>query len=131
MKPESVTIGSWGIYKLYGIDWWRESHEPFGIIRDEELSAILDALLAMQADRDRWKAEAERLKRFCDEFVWLEGEEGASWADKQRATIAKLRECVEWYGDRKNWIPGPYTLYDISDGGEHARALLAEIQEET
>ena len=49
----------------------------------------------------------------------------------------KLRECVEWYGDRKNCDNADFSHVEIddegeeiADGGYRARQVLKEIGEE-
>ena len=77
------------------------------------------------------KAEAELAEERCE---WEDAEaQGQALFDRLKATIATLRECVEWYADRRNW-DGPWTsedepeLYDSEDGGARARECLDALQ---
>ena len=88
----------------------------------------------LTAERDEWKQRAEKAEGKVAAALRRADEYYSDWEAAEQ-TIATLRECVEWYADRRNW-DGPWTcedepdMYDSEDGGARARECLDALQRE-
>ena len=49
--------------------------------------------------------------------------------DFLRKDSNKMRECLEWYGDKSNWIAGTTLKMHTLDGHKRAQKCLDELSE--
>jgi len=64
---------------------WYDNHSPSPMYSDGG-----PPMRTGQGAWDYQQKEIDRLKAFCDEFVWMEGEAGLAWSDKFKADIDHL-----------------------------------------
>lgn len=89
----------------------------------------------IDTDRKIWLAACNYKQREIDALK-LEYDKLTEWAAEYKAENAKLRECVEWYANRKNCDNADFSHVEvddsgeeIADGGYRAREALKELEE--